>query len=156
MGLALLFLLLGQSSGGEKTARPLLPPVTDSLPPASPAPQDTLASLDTLSQATLDTLVSSPGEAPVAEPQPFPQADQAEQVRLHAGDRLSRLALKKYGHKAFWVYIYEENRSRIKDPDNIPIGTTITLPQASKYKIDARDTNSVNRALILQRSIKNK
>ena len=152
-GLVLLFLLLGQSSGGEKVARPLLPPVADSVPPASPAPQDTLASQDTLPQVTLDTLVSSPSEAPVVEPQPFPQANQAEQVRLHAGDRLSRLALKKYGHKAFWVYIYQENRGKLNDPDNIPVGITITLPPASKYQINAQDTNSVNKALLLQRSL---
>ena len=54
------------------------------------------------------------------------------------------------------LHLEEYKDYLIKDPDNIPIGTTITLPQASKYKIDARDTNSVNKALILQRSIKNK
>ena len=82
-----------------------------------------------------------------------PEANRAEQVRLRPGDRLSRLALKKYGHKAFWVYIYEENRMRLKDPDNIPVGAVITLPAASKYQIDPTDTNSVNRALLLQRSL---
>ena len=153
VGLALLFLLLGQSSGGEKAARPLLPPVTDSLPPASPAVQDTLASQDTLPQVTRDTLASSSSEAHLAKPQPSPHTDQAEQVRLHAGDRLSRLALKKYGHKAFWVYIYQENRGKLNDPDNIPVGITITLPPASKYQINAQDTNSVNKALLLQRSL---
>ena len=74
-------------------------------------------------------------------------------MRLRPGDRLSRLALKKYGHKAFWVYIYEENRAQLKNPDNIPVGAVITLPAASKYQINASDTNSVNKALVLQRSL---
>lgn len=74
-------------------------------------------------------------------------------MRLRPGDRLSRLALKKYGNKAFWVYIYEENRAQLKDPDNIPVGAVITLPAASKYQINAGDTNSINRALVLQRSL---
>ena len=80
-------------------------------------------------------------------------AEAIERVRLRPGDRLSRLALKKYGHKAFWVYIYEENRAQLKNPDNIPVGAVITLPAASKYQINASDTNSVNKALVLQRSL---
>ena len=93
-----------------------------------------------------------PSTAPAVET-PTSSAEVIERVRLRPGDRLSRLALKKYGHKAFWVYIYEENRAQLKNPDNIPVGAVITLPAASKYQINASDTNSVNKALVLQRSL---
>lgn len=103
-----------------------------------------------------DTLLpAEPSTAPAVETaaSPTSSAEVIERVRLRPGDRLSRLALKKYGHKAFWVYIYEENRAQLKNPDNIPVGAVITLPAASKYQINASDTNSVNKALVLQRSL---
>lgn len=103
-----------------------------------------------------DTLQpAEPSTAPAVETSASPtsSAEVIERVRLRPGDRLSRLALKKYGHKAFWVYIYEENRAQLKNPDNIPVGAVITLPAASKYQINASDTNSVNKALVLQRSL---
>lgn len=125
--------------------------------PAVPAvPAQTLDETDTLqttSIATQEGATSSvaPSEAVVSTASS--QAETIERVRLRPGDRLSRLALKKYGNKAFWVYIYEENRAQLKDPDNIPVGAVITLPAASKYQINADDTNSINRALVLQRSL---
>ena len=125
--------------------------------PAVPAvPAQTLDETDTLqttSIATQEEATSSvaPSEAGVSTASS--QAETIERVRLRPGDRLSRLALKKYGNKAFWVYIYEENRAQLKDPDNIPVGAVITLPAASKYQINADDTNSINRALVLQRSL---
>lgn len=81
------------------------------------------------------------------------EADTPKVIKLRPGDRLTRLATQRYGHRAFWVYIYQENKSKLKDPDNIPVGATITLPAAEKYHIDAHNTNSVNRALSLQRRL---
>ena len=125
--------------------------------PAVPAvPAQTLDETDTLQTTSIATQEGatssvSPSEAVVSTASS--QAETIERVRLRPGDRLSRLALKKYGNKAFWVYIYEENRAQLKDPDNIPVGAVITLPAASKYQINAGDTNSINRALVLQRSL---
>ena len=122
--------------------------------PAVPAQAiDETDTLQTTSIATQEEATSSvaPSEAVVSTASS--QAETIERVRLRPGDRLSRLALKKYGNKAFWVYIYEENRAQLKDPDNIPVGAVITLPAASKYQINAGDTNSINRALVLQRSL---
>ena len=122
--------------------------------PAVPAQAiDETDTLQTTSIATQEESTSSvaPSEAVVSTASSA--AETIERVRLRPGDRLSRLALKKYGNKAFWVYIYEENRAQLKDPDNIPVGAVITLPAASKYQINAGDTNSINRALVLQRSL---
>ena len=125
-------------------------------PVVPPVPAQTIDETDTLqttSIATQEEAASSvaPSEAVVSTASS--QAETIERVRLRPGDRLSRLALRKYGNKAFWVYIYEENRAHLKDPDNIPVGAVITLPAASKYQINAGDTNSINRALVLQRSL---
>lgn len=122
--------------------------------PAVPA--QTIGETDTLQTTSITTQEVStssvaPSEAVASTASSL--AETIERVRLRPGDRLSRLALKKYGNKAFWVYIYEENRAQLKDPDNIPVGAVITLPAASKYQINAGDTNSINRALVLQRSL---
>ena len=110
--------------------------------PQAPVVADTLQPAEPSTATAVETSAS-----------PTSSAEVIERVRLRPGDRLSRLALKKYGHKAFWVYIYEENRAQLKNPDNIPVGAVITLPAASKYQINASDTNSVNKALVLQRSL---
>ena len=139
-----------KASATVEAVQPSPAPVVPAVPAQAIDETDTL---QTTSIATQEEATSSeaPSEAVVSTASS--QAETIERVRLRPGDRLSRLALKKYGNKAFWVYIYEENRAQLKDPDNIPVGAVITLPAASKYQINAGDTNSINRALVLQRSL---
>jgi hypothetical protein len=139
-----------KASAAVEGVQPSPVPVVPAVPAQAIDETDTL---QTTSIATQEEATSSvaPSEAVVSTASS--QAETIERVRLRPGDRLSRLALKKYGNKAFWVYIYEENRAQLKDPDNIPVGAVITLPAASKYQINAGDTNSINRALVLQRSL---
>ena len=139
-----------KASAAVEAVQPSPVPVVPAVPAQAIDETDTL---QTTSIATQEEATSSvaPSEAVVSTASS--QAETIEHVRLRPGDRLSRLALKKYGNKAFWVYIYEENRAQLKDPDNIPVGAVITLPAASKYQINAGDTNSINRALVLQRSL---
>ena len=139
-----------KASAAVETVQPSPAPAVPAVPAQAIDETDTL---QTTSIATQEESTSSvaPSEAVVSTASS--QAETIERVRLRPGDRLSRLALKKYGNKAFWVYIYEENRAQLKDPDNIPVGAVITLPAASKYQINAGDTNSINRALVLQRSL---
>ena len=59
---------------------------------------------------------------------------------------LSTLSQKYYGSPWFWVYIYEENQGVLDDPDNVPPGTTVVIPPAEKYGIDASDSTSLARA----------
>ena len=139
-----------KASAAVEAVQPSPAPVVPVVPAQAIDETDTL---QTTSIATQEEATSSvaPSEAVVSTASSA--AETIERVRLRPGDRLSRLALKKYGNKAFWVYIYEENRAQLKDPDNIPVGAVITLPAASKYQINAGDTNSINRALVLQRSL---
>ena len=110
---------------------------------------------DTLQDVPVDTIPESqPKEEPKAETSQRVINSETTRVQVQAGDRLTVFALKKYGHKAFWVYIYQENKSKIKDPNNLPVGITIVLPAAKKYEINARDTNSINKALELQHSLR--
>ena len=59
---------------------------------------------------------------------------------------LSTLADKYYDSPWFWVYIYEENKDKIDNPDNVPPGTVVVIPPAEKYGIDAKDSESLKKA----------
>lgn len=139
-----------KASAAVEAVQPSPVPVVPAVPAQAIDETDTL---QTTSIATQEEATSSVAPSEVVASTASSLAESIERVRLRPGDRLSRLALKKYGNKAFWVYIYEENRAQLKDPDNIPVGAVITLPAASKYQINAGDTNSINRALVLQRSL---
>ena len=69
-----------------------------------------------------------------------------ERVRMTAGTSLTQIALEYYGDKVFWVYIYEHNKSRIKNFNNIPVGTEIRLPLPRTYGINAKNKSSVDKA----------
>lgn len=67
-------------------------------------------------------------------------------VRMTAGSSLTQIAMEYYGDKIFWVYIYEHNKSRIKNFDNIPVGTELRLPSPKTYGINAKSDASVKKA----------
>lgn len=48
---------------------------------------------------------------------------------IKEGETLTRVALRFYGTKALWPYIVKHNPGVIKNPDNVPYGTTIKIPE---------------------------
>ena len=48
---------------------------------------------------------------------------------IKAGDSLWNIAAEAYGTGFDWVQVYEANKTVIKDPDILQIGTKITLPK---------------------------
>lgn len=51
---------------------------------------------------------------------------------IKEGETLTRIALRFYGTKALWPYIVKHNPGVIKNPDNVPFGTTIKIPKLVK------------------------
>ena len=82
------------------------------------------------------------------------QVDMLVTDTIRRGVFLTNMSLKHYGHKAFWVYLYEENSSIIANPNNVPVGTVITIPSPDKYGIDANDTTAIELALEKAKAIK--
>ncbi len=66
---------------------------------------------------------------------------------------LASMSRKYYGRMEFWVYIYKENEAKLGHPDRIASGTVVTIPDASKYGIDANSQESIDRARQLAASI---
>lgn len=89
-----------------------------------------------------------------SEPQTVVPADTVAQVEeepvvtetITDQNVLSTMAARHYGSQWFWVYIYEENKDKIKNPDNVPLGTVVVIPPAEKYGIDAKDPKSLKKA----------
>ena len=59
---------------------------------------------------------------------------------------LTTLAEKHYGSPWFWVYIYEENKAIISNPNNIRPGTRVVIPPPEKYGINPNDKASLKKA----------
>ena len=95
-----------------------------------------------------DSVISA---SPLAAPEVKPVIE-----TIRSGVFLTTLARKYFGHKAFWVYIYEENKDVIKNPNQVPIGTRLTIPSASKYDIDANNRTSVEKAKALAAKIQSR
>ena len=70
----------------------------------------------------------------------------ANPVELKEGQRLTLLALRYYGNKCFWVYIYEANKANYPNPELIPIGAMLRIPQPSEYNINCENPQSVSKA----------
>ena len=66
--------------------------------------------------------------------------------RIRNGSRLTIISKRYYGNKNFWVYIYEANRERIPNPDNIPVGTLVKIPKLDKRLIDASNVRCIQKA----------
>lgn len=108
---------------------------------------------DTLSEMEKDSVLKDSviSASPLAAPEVKPIIE-----TIRSGVFLTTLARKYFGHKAFWVYIYEENKDVIKNPNQVPIGTRLTIPSASKYDIDANNRTSVENAKALAAKIQSR
>ena len=51
---------------------------------------------------------------------------------IKEGETLTRVAFRFYGTKVLWPYIVKHNPGVIKNPDNVPYGTTIKIPKLAK------------------------
>jgi nucleoid-associated protein YgaU len=53
---------------------------------------------------------------------------------VQKGDSLSKIAKQFYGNTSDWRRIYDANRDRIKDPDEIQPGWKLTIPEDNDDK----------------------
>lgn len=73
--------------------------------------------------------------------------DTAVYDTIKEGVFLAKLSREHYdGRPEFWIYIYEENKDKIKDPENIPVGTILVIPDREKYDIDPSSCQSLAKA----------
>lgn len=91
-------------------------------------------------EADLATIIdtdSVPGVETIA-PQPVVVTD-----TVRTNYYLTKMSRKHYGRYEFWVYIYEENKDKIDNPNSVPPGMVVVIPPAEKYGIDKNNPESV-------------
>lgn len=97
--------------------------------------------------ASIDSVMTDSAKSVVSAPTTNVTEKQAVVLdTLTAKMVLFRMARKHYGEAHFWVYIYQENRDKIRDPNNVEPGTVVVIPPKEKYGIDPNDKQSVNKA----------
>lgn len=68
------------------------------------------------------------------------------QEKLTRGKHMTDLALKYYGHKDFWIYIFEANKQRIPNPNDIKIGTLVDIPKMDETLVDPSSQEALQKA----------
>ncbi len=71
--------------------------------------------------------------------------------KMVSGSQLTKFAKKYYGNPHFWVYIYEANKNKISNPDNVPTGIELKIPKVDKRLVDVDNLESIEFAKQLQR-----
>ena len=116
---------------------------------------DSAVSADLGQVEMVDSTISAT-DTIVAHDEDTTKSDVLALVTIKAGDRLASFAKQYFGHKFFWVYIYDFNKDIIEDPNNIPIGTELRIPDPGLYEIDSTDRSSIDKAAALQSQILSK
>ena len=106
--------------------------VIDTIYPIKPHAVDTVSAQDA-------------DEAKGVEAEKEPEAKPVT-CKVKASTTLCDLARRYYGDYHFWIYIYQENREKIKDPNNLQSGIVLVIPPAEKYGIDANNQESIDKA----------
>lgn len=82
--------------------------------------------------------------------EPIPVDNALAVIRVKEGDRLMTLSKQYYGHRMFWVYIYDANKSQLRNPDELRVGMTLVIPRMDKKLIDVENEESVQAAMELE------
>lgn len=126
-----------------------------------PSSQPAVIAYDTAKVAAADSDSTAAVEKPQEQSEektaePEKESKKAEQTfKVTNTAYLSNISRKFYGHYAFWVYIYLDNKDIITDPDNLPVGAELRIPAPEKYGIDKNNPESIRRAEIKALEIKN-
>jgi len=126
-----------------------------------PSSQPAVIADDTAKLAAADSDSTAAVEKPQEQSEektaePEKESKKAEQTfKVTNTAYLSNISRKFYGHYAFWVYIYLDNKDIITDPDNLPVGAELRIPAPEKYGIDKNNPESIRRAEIKALEIKN-
>ncbi|MDH6354919.1 nucleoid DNA-binding protein/nucleoid-associated protein YgaU [Dysgonomonas sp. PH5-45] len=92
----------------------------------------------------------------IAEPDKTPiNSNQAVLDTLNKGGSLRTLATKHYGNKIFWVYIFQENKDKIKNPNVLNVGTVLRIPDLKKYTGNQTAEDALKQAKDLELEIEN-
>lgn len=110
---------------------------------------DLMLSTDTATTATpADTASTATQSADTAKKivETAPVAPKVITDTIRRGYLIHDIAKRFFGNKDYWVYIYEENKAGISNPNNMQPGQVLVVPSAEKYGIIPGDAESLRKA----------
>lgn len=128
---------------------------TEAVAAEAPLSQEEETEAETAQPADSAAINETAGTEPTAAPEPPPEVTaavaetSAPKIRkdtVRRGYLIHDIAKKFFGSKDYWVYIYEENKSKIGNPNNMQPGVVLTIPQPEKYGIIPGDAESLKKA----------
>jgi phage tail protein X len=69
-----------------------------------------------------------------------------ETVTVIDGSRLTMVAYRAYGHKAFWVYVYDANRNVLSSPNAVEKGMELVIPDLPKSLVNPKSKLCLDKA----------
>ncbi len=157
MVILMLLCLLG--AAGFYWRNILIPQQNTMLPSQIKAPV-VVVRVDTAEQVLKDTLDVSDAvkEDTVAVPeltldtytyQDALNAPVREVVTVIDGSRLTMVAYRAFGHKAFWVYVYDANRKVLQNPNAVEKGMQLVIPDLPLSIVNPKSQLCIDKALEL-------
>lgn len=114
---------------------------------APPVAEDSVQTVQTEnSGAEAGLAVASPVQPESEKSVSQAQVPAVRRDTVRRGYLIHDMSKKYYGAKDFWVYIYEENKSKIGNPNKMQPGEVLIIPAPEKYGIDASNPESLRRA----------
>ena len=106
---------------------------------------------DTIKVEVKDSIKETVKEEPIItvdnyNPSVAKNAPTREVVTVIDGSRLTMVAYRAYGHKAFWVYVYDANRDRLKRPSDIEKGMELRIADLPKSLVNSKDKRCLDKA----------
>jgi len=92
-------------------------------------PENAVEPAGQASQAEKAPAATPSEKVPLDPKKKYDIAGTMNEYTVERGETLSDISLKFYGNRNFWTYIVTHNASVIKNPDNVPFGTKIQIPQ---------------------------
>ena len=100
-------------------------------------------SVEQVAVAATDSITETPVVETSVFDQPREYTEFIADVRVPDGGRLTLISQKYYGHKDFWVYIYEANKEKIQNPDKVEVGTLVRIPKLNPELINLDNSESL-------------
>ena len=79
-------------------------------------------------RAAAEEIAPARAPEPVVEKAP-PAVAPAKTHVVQAGENLATISMKHYGTRAKWKMIFDANRERLTDANNLRVGTSLTIPE---------------------------
>ena len=100
-------------------------------------------SVEQVAVAATDSITETPVVETSVFDQPREYTEFIAEVRVPDGGRLTLISQKYYGHKDFWVYIYDANKEKIQNPDKVEVGTLVRIPKLNPELINLDNSESL-------------